>query len=270
MLGVPFGPITLDEAITTIQHWIAFRIPNYVCVTGAHGVIESKKDPKLRSIHEHAGLVTPDGMPIVWMCRALGFRRTQRVYGPDLMDGLCSVSCQKGYRHFFYGGGEGVAEILKKKLIAKYEGLKVVGTHTPPFRPLSVEEDDAIVADINAAQPDIVWVGISTPKQQFWMSEHFGQINAPVLIGVGAAFDFHAGLKKQAPVWMQRGGLEWLYRLFTEPRRLWRRYLSVVPSFVILAAGQLVREKNRAHHETGEALALLGCSRTLGSLTAQR
>ncbi len=243
VLGVYISPINVEDALTTIEHWIAHRSPNYVCVTGAHGIIESQKNANLRAIHNQAGLVTPDGMPIVWMCRALGFKQTQRVYGPELMQALSAISCQRGYRHFYYGGGEGVADLLKNKMTVKHHGLQIVGTHTPPFGPLSPEDDEAIVDKINAARPDIVWVGLSTPKQEFWMSSHIGRIRAPVLIGVGAAFDFHAGLKPQAPVWMQSRGLEWLYRLLTEPRRLWRRYLSIVPKFLILASAQLVREK---------------------------
>jgi N-acetylglucosaminyldiphosphoundecaprenol N-acetyl-beta-D-mannosaminyltransferase len=149
-----------------------------------------------------------------------------------------------GYRHFFYGGGQGVAQRLAERLGSRYPGLSVVGTHTPPFRPLSALEDQAIVREINDAGPDIVWVGLSTPKQEHWMDAHVGRLHAPVLCGVGAAFDFHAGLKKQAPGWMQRAGLEWLFRLGTEPRRLWRRYLRNNPAFiwrVLLQAAGITR-----------------------------
>jgi N-acetylglucosaminyldiphosphoundecaprenol N-acetyl-beta-D-mannosaminyltransferase len=175
------------------------------------------------------------------MARWLGHMNTRRVYGPDLMRTLSALSPARGYRHFYYGGGEGVAERLKSALEQTYPGLNVVGTITPPFRAVTREEDEAIVARIRAARPDIIWVGLSTPKQERWMASHVGRLDAPALIGVGAAFDFLAGDKKQAPAWMQRCALEWLFRLATEPRRLWRRYLTIVPKFIILAGAQLMR-----------------------------
>jgi N-acetylglucosaminyldiphosphoundecaprenol N-acetyl-beta-D-mannosaminyltransferase len=144
----------------------------------------------------------------------------------------CQRSIEKGYRHFFYGGAPGVAEILATRLHARFPTLQVVGLNTPPFRPLTPAEDRTVVVRINTAQPDIVWVGLSTPKQEHWMASHIGRLQAPVLIGVGAAFDFHAGLKRQAPRWIQRSGLEWLFRLVMEPRRLWRRYLITNPGFL--------------------------------------
>ena len=238
----------MDDALATIERWIAARTPNYVCITGVHGVIESQANSRLMGVHNKAGLVTPDGMPLVWMSRALGYRRTRRVYGPDLMHALSSLSARRGYTQFYYGGNDGVADLLKQALEAQYPGLPVVGTHTPPFGDLTAAEDEAIVAKINAAGPDIVWVGLSTPKQEYWMSEHLKRIDAPVMIGVGAAFDFLAGLKPQAPVVMRRNGLEWLYRLVTEPRRLWRRYLYIVPRFIVLAGAQLLTAGGR-HRE---------------------
>ena len=141
------------------------------------------------------------------------------------------ISAQKGYRQFYYGGGPGIAEQLAATLKARYPTLSIAGTMTPPFRPLTPEEDEATVARINELAPDIVWVGLSAPKQEFWMASHIGRLNAPVLVGVGAAFDFLAGTKSQAPVWMQRSGLEWAYRLAQEPRRLWKRYARIVRFF---------------------------------------
>jgi N-acetylglucosaminyldiphosphoundecaprenol N-acetyl-beta-D-mannosaminyltransferase len=240
ILGIGVTATTLDRAVSTIEQWIERRTQNYVCITGAHGIIESRSDPRLRRIHNEAGMVTPDGMPLVFMARRLGFKRVSRVYGPDLMRRLTEVSALKGYRQFYYGGGPGLADQLAETLKAHYPGLAVAGTMTPPFRPLTPEEDDAVVARINAAAPDIVWVGLSTPKQEFWMASHIGRLNAPVLVGVGAAFDFLAGTKSQAPAWMQRSGLEWAYRLAQEPRRLWRRYLRIVPLFSMLAVAQIV------------------------------
>lgn len=186
-------------------------------------------------------MVTPDGMPLVYFLRLIGKKRTQRVYGPDLMRAMTSVSGWRGYRQFYYGGDVGVAETLKDVLSRAVPGLQVAGTYCPPFRRLTPEEDREVIDQINAAQPDIVWIGLSTPKQERWMAEHLGRIHAPVMIGVGAAFDFLAGTKRQAPKWMQRHALEWLFRLCSEPRRLWRRYGYIVPIFTCLASAQLVR-----------------------------
>ena len=232
VLGVGVSPITKGYALATIERWIAEGRRQYVCVSGIHGVMESQRDPRLRAIHNGAGLVTPDGMPLVWISRLKGFRHVERVYGPDLMLACCERSVTTGYRHYFYGGGPGVPEQLAERLGARFPGLKVVGCLSPPFRAVTAEEDAAIVDQINRAAPDIVWVGLSTPKQEQWMFTHRSRLQAPVFIGVGAAFDFHAGLKPQAPGWMQRSGLEWLFRLWQEPRRLWRRYLRNNPLFV--------------------------------------
>jgi N-acetylglucosaminyldiphosphoundecaprenol N-acetyl-beta-D-mannosaminyltransferase len=177
-------------------------------------------------------------MPLVWLSRLQGFHHVERVYGPDLMLALCERLAAKGYRHFFYGGAEGVPEQLASVLQKRFPGLQVAGTFSPPFRSLTADEDDRIVQMINAAAPDIVWVGLSTPKQERWMAGHRERLTAPVLIGVGAAFDFLTGRKPQAPRWMQRAGLEWLFRLLTEPRRLWRRYLINNPLFVALVVLQ--------------------------------
>jgi N-acetylglucosaminyldiphosphoundecaprenol N-acetyl-beta-D-mannosaminyltransferase len=241
ILGVRVSAINPDDAVATIECWIGERSHNYVCITGVHGIMESQRDLRLRAIHNAAGLVTPDGMPLVWLSRWLGKQRTRRVYGPDLMRRLTEISAARGYRQFYYGGAEGVAEQLKERLSKVHPALQVVGTLCPPFRPLTVEEDQTIVETINAARPDIVWVGLSTPKQEYWMASHLGRVDAPVLIGVGAAFDFLAGTKQQAPRWMQRSGLEWLFRLLSEPRRLWRRYFYIVPTFMVLAALELAQ-----------------------------
>lgn len=243
ILGIGVSPVTLEKAASTIEQWIERRTPNYVCVTGAHGVIESRTNPRLRAIHNGAGMVVPDGMPLVFMMRILGFSPVSRVYGPDLMRRLTCSSAKKGYRQFYYGGGPGLADRLATALTAKYPSLKVVGTLSPPFRPMTPEEDDAVIDMINSAEPDIVWVGLSTPKQELWMASHVARLKAPVLVGVGAAFDFLSGTKSQAPAWMQRSGLEWTYRLMHEPRRLWRRYARIVPLFLLLAVAQIVADR---------------------------
>jgi N-acetylglucosaminyldiphosphoundecaprenol N-acetyl-beta-D-mannosaminyltransferase len=228
----------MKGALGVIEGWITRREPHYVCVSGMHGVMECQRDEQLRRIHNAAGLVTTDGMPLVWLCRLRGQRGVQRVYGPDLMLALCARSQTSGYRHFFYGASPGVLDALTARLQARYPGLQVAGAYAPPFRQLDSLEDLQIVELIKQARPDVVWVGLSTPKQERWMAEHVGRLGAPVLIGVGAAFDFHAGTKRQAPRWMQRSGLEWLFRLLSEPRRLYRRYLLNIPLF----AGYLALE----------------------------
>jgi N-acetylglucosaminyldiphosphoundecaprenol N-acetyl-beta-D-mannosaminyltransferase len=193
--------------------------------------MQSRWDPTFRRIHNKAGMVTPDGMPLVWLCRAAG-RDVSRVYGPDLLLAAGAHSVAKGYRHFFYGGAPGIADTLAALLRQKFPGLTVVGTHSPPFRDLAEAEARDVAALINRASPDIVWVGLSTPKQERWMAAFRARLDAPILIGIGAAFDFHSGSKPQAPYWIQRSGFEWLFRVATEPARLWPRYRRVVPGFL--------------------------------------
>jgi N-acetylglucosaminyldiphosphoundecaprenol N-acetyl-beta-D-mannosaminyltransferase len=245
ILGVGVSAINPDMAVDTIDGWIAEGRQSYVCVTGVHGVIESQSDQDLRRIVNHAGLVTPDGMPLVWVSRLRNSRSVSRVYGPDLMAEVCAKSVAKGHRHFLYGGAPGVAERLADQLRQRYPGIEIAGLYVPPFRPLTPAEDEAVIEQINASKADIVWVGLSTPKQEYWMAAHLGRLNASVMVGVGAAFDFLAGVKTQAPRWMQRSGLEWLYRLITEPRRLWRRYLTIVPLFLILITLESLGLRNR-------------------------
>ena len=239
ILGVNVSAITIDDAVAGIDTWIRTRAPHYVCITGVHGLMESQRDPALREIHNNAGLVTPDGMPLVWMSHLLGRPHVGRVYGPDLMRLVSSLSPARGYRHYYYGGGPGPAAHRKQTLVGPFPGREVVGPLSPPFRSLSEDEDAAIVREIDATRPDIVWVGLSTPKQERWMAAHVGRLQAPVLIGVGAAFDFLSGEKPQAPRWMQRNGLEWLYRAMSEPRRLGWRYARNNPAFVVQALRQL-------------------------------
>lgn len=238
ILGVGVSAIRMQDALHQIDAWIAGEQPHYVCITGVHGIIESQRDGAIRQIHNQAGMVTPDGMPLVWLSRLRGHAHVERVYGPDLMLAACEQSVVKGYRHFFYGGAQGIPEKLSHNLRKRFPGLEVVGTYSPPFRPLTAEEEAAIVERINASDPDILWVGLSTPKQERWMADHLGRVRAKVMIGVGAAFDFHAGVKPQAPAWMQRIGMEWFFRLLSEPRRLGRRYLKNNPMFIALVLAQ--------------------------------
>jgi N-acetylglucosaminyldiphosphoundecaprenol N-acetyl-beta-D-mannosaminyltransferase len=254
VLGVNVSAIAMDDAIAALESWIEEGRREYVCVTGVHGVMECRRDPSLRNIHNEAGMVTPDGVPLVHFLRLTGKIRTQRVYGPDLMREMTAVSARRGYRQFYYGGDVGVAEKLKEALLRSAPGLQVVGTFTPPFRALTPDEDRAVVDMINAARPHIVWIGLSTPKQERWMAAHLGSIEAPVMVGVGAAFDFLAGTKRQAPKWMQRHALEWLFRLCSEPQRLWRRYAYIVPGFAFLAAAELLRRAWRSRRSGATTL----------------
>lgn len=232
ILGVGVSAINLDQAVAQIERWIVEGAREYVVVACVNDIMHAHRDPALRRMTNAAGMVTPDGMPLVFLSRWLGQRHVDRVYGPDLMLAVSAMMAERGYRSFYYGGAEGVPERLASVLTARFPGLLVSGTYSPPFRPLTPAEDAAIVAQINAAEPDVVWVALGCPKQTIWMAEHRDRLKAPVLIGVGAAFDFHTRRIPQAPRWMQRHALEWLFRLKTEPRRLWRRYLISNPLFV--------------------------------------
>ena len=222
----------MDQAVEQIESWIDGGERHYVCVCPVHSVMECRRSDEVRHIFNDAGMVTPDGMPIVWVVRASGHPHVSRVYGPDLMLALAERTVATGRRHFFYGGGPGVARVLAERLQARFPGLEVAGTHEPPFAPLDELCTDAAAQLIDSSKPDIVWVGISSPKQDRWMACMRTRLRAPVIIGVGAAFDFHSGAVRQAPRWMQRSGLEWAFRLATDPRRLWRRYVVDNPWFL--------------------------------------
>jgi N-acetylglucosaminyldiphosphoundecaprenol N-acetyl-beta-D-mannosaminyltransferase len=232
ILGVGVSAIDMSMALEFIDQWISQGDRQYICVTDVHAIMESQRDPHIRNAHNRSGLTTPDGMPLVWAGRAAGARHMSRVYGPDLMLAACELARARGYSSFFYGGRPDVADRLAEHLRQLYSGLKIAGTHSPPFRELSADEDEDVVRLINAARPDLLWVGLGAPKQELWMAAHAHRLNASVLIGVGAAFDIHAGLIRQAPRWVQPGGLEWAFRLTQEPGRLWRRYLYNNPRFL--------------------------------------
>lgn len=240
ILGVGISAITLPEAVAHISNWIDRGDRRYVSVCTVHTVMECRRSPAMRRAVNGAGLATPDGMPLVWLGRRLSQRPVSRVYGPDLMLALCRQSVGRGDRHYFYGGAPRVADRLAQVMQTRFPGLQVAGAYSPPFRPLTPEEDAQIIDQINKAAPDIVWVGLGTPKQDLWMAAHRPALDASVLIGVGAAFDFHTGRIPQAPRWMQTRGLEWLFRLWQEPRRLWYRYLVYNPLFVALITAQLL------------------------------
>ena len=238
ILGVGISAINLQQAVQAIDAWIASRTAQYVNVCAVHTVMECQRDARLRRIVNGSGLATPDGMPLVWLSALHGHGQVSRVYGPDLMLAVCARAQETGSRHFFYGGAPGVADRLVRNLTARYPRLAVAGTYSPPYRPPDTEEDREMLDRINAAAPDVVWVGLGTPKQDYWVARHRPLLDAPVLIAIGAAFDFHAGLLAQAPRWIQRSGLEWLFRLAHEPRRLAFRYLVYNPWFVLKVALQ--------------------------------
>ena len=246
VIGVGISAINLGQAVETIEGWIRDRERRYVNVCTVHTVMECQQDERLRQIVNRSGLSTPDGMPLVWLSRWDGHRDAGRVYGPDLMLALCGRSQTTGHRHYFYGGRPGVAELLVTKLRSKFPGLHVAGTYSPPMRVAGAMEDSSVIDRINQASADVVWVGLGTPKQDFWAGLHRPLLTAPVIIAIGAAFDFHAGLLKQAPSWMQRSGLEWLFRLSQEPRRLAYRYLVYNPLFLSMVAAQHVGLSRRS------------------------
>ena len=233
VLGVGISVINLRTALDAIAAAVRERRKGYICVTGVHGVMEAQDDDGFKKILNAAFLCTPDGMPMVWAGKLDGQREMSRVYGPDLMLDVCAWSEMSGAKHFFYGGADGVAELLAKKLKEKFPKLQVVGTYTPPFRALNADEVKSLSAQISATSPDILWVGLSTPKQEKFMAEFLPKLDVTLMLGVGAAFDFHTGRMAQAPRWMQRSGLEWFYRLCSEPGRLWKRYLRNNPLFVL-------------------------------------
>lgn len=232
VLGVGISVLNLTSALEAIAAAIRERRKGYLCITGVHGVMEAQQDPAFKNILNNAFLCTPDGMPMVWAGKLAGHREMSRVYGPDLMMEVCAWSETSGAKHFFYGGADGVAELLAKKLQEKFPKLQVAGTYTPPFRALNESEVKALQEKISATRPEIFWVGLSTPKQEKFMAEFLPKLDTVLMFGVGAAFDFHSGRISQAPRWMQRSGLEWFYRLCSEPRRLWKRYLRNNPLFV--------------------------------------
>lgn len=238
ILGVGISALNMDKAVAAIDEYIACPKPRYVSVSAVHNVMEAQVHPELRDVYNNNALMLPEGMPLVWLSKLMGHRDSGRVGGPDFFITVCEKSVTKEYRHFLYGGPPGLPEELALKLEERFPGIQIVGTHSPPFRPLTPEEDAEEIRIINTAEPDIVWVALGVPKQDRWMAAHVGKLNTSVLVGVGYAFDVHAGRKKQAPLWMQRSALEWLFRLIDEPHRLAYRYLVYNSLFVLLIMTQ--------------------------------
>jgi N-acetylglucosaminyldiphosphoundecaprenol N-acetyl-beta-D-mannosaminyltransferase len=243
VLGVGINPITMTTATQQIADWVRARDRHYVCLCNVSTIMQCRRAEAFRQVVNGAGMRAPDGMPLVWLARLSGQRRVTRVYGPDLMVAVMAQSAARGLRHYFYGGGPGIADRLEQVMTARFPGITVAGVLSPPFAPLNDLCTPAVAAAINERAPDIVWVGIGNPKQEWWMARMRPLLQAPVLIGVGAAFDFHTGVKAQAPRWMRHSGLEWLYRLVHEPLRLGPRYLVDNPWFVYEILLQKLRLK---------------------------
>jgi N-acetylglucosaminyldiphosphoundecaprenol N-acetyl-beta-D-mannosaminyltransferase len=244
ILGMRVDATSYAHAANEVLRWARKGESRYVCVATVNNVIEAHDDPDYRAIMEAADLVTPDGMPLVWGLRLLGVATATRVYGPDLTPVVCQLAAAVGVPVGFYGGDQDVLEELTARLRQRFPALKIAYRASPPFRPVTPEEERRTVEDLERSGARILFVGLGTPKQERWMAAHQHNVHA-VMLGVGAAFDFLAGRKRQAPRVVQRLGLEWLYRLVHEPRRLWRRYLSRNPRFVALFGAQLLRERRR-------------------------
>lgn len=230
ILGVPVSVTSLADASARIRSWRGDESGRFVCIRDVHGIMQAQADENLRTIHHRAAMVTPDGMPLVWIGRRRGLA-VGRTCGPDLIQQVIDDGLSDGVRHFFYGGKPGVAEQLAAKFLARYPSALIVGTETPPFRDLDDSELRALARRIRDSRADIVWIGLSTPRQEILMDK-LAPVGSATLIGVGAAYDFHTGAVKRAPKWMQKSGLEWSFRLVSEPRRLWRRYLVMAPKFI--------------------------------------
>jgi N-acetylglucosaminyldiphosphoundecaprenol N-acetyl-beta-D-mannosaminyltransferase len=244
LLGVPLAVTTYDKALDWMDATVAAGRKGYICVAAVHTVMACQEDPELRAAVNGASFTVPDGQPLVWAMNLLGHQLPDRVYGPELMERACERAAASGTRIYLYGGrNQGALVQLTLNLRRRFPGLRIVGGYSPPFRELTPDEESQIVDEINQSRADIVWVGIGVPKQEKWMARMRERLEASVLVGVGAAFDFHAGLVPQAPEWMQRVGLEWVYRLAHEPRRLWKRYLRYNPLFVTGFARQYARHR---------------------------
>ena len=239
ILGVEISAINMEQALDYCSEAIKRDKKSYICVAPAHSIMDCVADGDLRKIFNRSGLTTPDGMSVVWILKLRGNKSVSRVYGPDLLLSLCKRSESLGWSQYFYGSTNEVLESLRTNLEKWYKELNIVGTYSPEFKENHIIESNDMVAKINQLKPDIIWVGLGSPKQDYWMHNHRERLNAPLIIGVGAAFDFVAGSKRQAPIWIQKIGLEWLFRFLNEPKRLWKRYRQY-PRFVLMVLLELI------------------------------
>jgi N-acetylglucosaminyldiphosphoundecaprenol N-acetyl-beta-D-mannosaminyltransferase len=242
ILGIPLAISDYEQVMDWMEQTVTAGGHGYLTAAAVNLVMSAQEDRETLAAVLGATLAVPDGQPLVWALHALGHARATRIYGPDLMAGFCARAARAGIPIYLYGGRSPAAlELLERRLCERFPGLRIAGGRSPPFRPLTAEEEDRAAAAINSSNAAVVWVGTGQPKQEKWMLKMRPRLSAPLLVGVGAAFDFHAGLVAQAPPWMQRNGLEWLYRLSREPRRLWRRYARYNPLFVLGFARQYAR-----------------------------
>ncbi len=239
VIGSPIDCVDWEGSLARLQLWASEHESRVVCICNAHSVVTARQDKEFAAAVNSADMATPDGAPVAWLMRRLGASGQERINGPDLMLKYCEAAAKRGESIYLYGGAETTLSILRDQLPKRFPGLVIAGSHSPPFRALTEEEDAAIVRDINDSGAGTVWVSLGCPKQEKWMAAHRGRING-VMIGVGAAFDYHAGVISRAPLWMQNNGLEWLHRLASEPRRLWKRYFVTNTLFIWHAARQLM------------------------------
>jgi N-acetylglucosaminyldiphosphoundecaprenol N-acetyl-beta-D-mannosaminyltransferase len=254
VLDVGVSAVNLATAVGLADKWIALGNSGYICVTSVHGIMEAHRKSEFRRILNRAFMTLPDGMPMSWVGHLQGFRQMDRVFGPDFMSAMCRLSIERGYRNFLYGGQPGVAEILSKSLQTKFPGLQIVGTYTPPFRELTPREEQEVADQVHRSRPHILWVGISTPKQERFMARYFEQLQVPLLVGVGAAFDYHTGRLRDCPDWIKRAGLQWFHRLLQDPRRLAKRYLRNNSTFLWHIACQLTGLRQYPVEQEGRTL----------------
>jgi len=233
LLGVNVSRVNPVLAVRQICQWVIDKQRTYVCVAPVATLVDARRDPKYLQAVNGAGMVTPDGMPVVWLAKSKGCKDIARTYGPDLMLDVCNQGQDLGLRHFLYGGTESTLEKLQQKLLELYPAIKIVEAYAPPFKTGVWTEDQEIIDRINNSEADIIWVGLGSPKQDFWLQLHRPLLHAPVIVGAGAAFDFLSGVKPQAPKWMQQIGMEWFFRLCSEPKRLWKRYLIGNSLFIL-------------------------------------
>jgi N-acetylglucosaminyldiphosphoundecaprenol N-acetyl-beta-D-mannosaminyltransferase len=250
VLGVGVSALNMSDAVQLSDSFVQSGGKGYICVTGVHGVMEAQADPSFRAIQNRSLITTPDGMPTVWIGHLQGHKQMSQVCGPEFMLEFCALAARRGYKHFLYGGQVGVAEQLKAALVDRFPGLKIVGTFTPPFRALNADEEKELYQKVRDSEADILWCGISTPRQERFMAQYVDYLPVKLMIGVGAAFDINSGRQSDAPKWLKRSGLNWFYRLLQEPRRLWRRYLYNNPKFLWLFFLQLLKVRR---HDISQA-----------------
>lgn len=249
VLGVRIDALQLPDAITLMDRWIQQKSsPRYIVAANSHVVMECRSNAKTREAVAAADLVLPDGAPLVWIARRRGIPLRGRAYGPTLLQAFLEHSVVRGYRHYFYGGTREMLDALLLRAEERWPGLRIVGTHAPPFRPLTEEEDRRAIEAINRARPDVLWVGLGCPKQERWMYEHRGRLEVPVIAAVGQGLGIAAGIKREVPTWLGDHGLEWLFRLVLEPRRTWRRVVLLAPAFAFL----VLREEFKLRKQLGK------------------